>query len=332
MKSDELPLDWCHCRVRIVNCCNVVSRFRNIEDDISASAAQFLFFKLPVAYRVFVLQDWSNVYTVYIINMIYIYIYIIIIYNESTERYRNRYPLTHYFYSFSFFFLPTRLMCSPAILAHQRFPNLLPFFLLFISSLPALLPSSPTTLPRPPPLSLCSKRCGPPSSPGSLKPAWTRRLWTSWTATCSDLSPRGCRAWTRTGRTCTMSQTAWPACRTRSSRTTTPSRGWAWPELPPRCRGTRRTTAAGELCELHAVIVIMRHLHPHPQVQFGWIAGHTYVSMRSHIIYKKAFDSADASLSGIACHGNRITMNSSSQQLGTVGNAIHPVTWYDSVN
>ena len=56
--------------------------------------------------------------------------------------------ICYYLYSFSLFFLPTRLMCSPAILAHQRFPNLL-FFLLFISSLPTLLPSSYTTLPSP---------------------------------------------------------------------------------------------------------------------------------------------------------------------------------------
>lgn len=44
--------------------------------------------------------------------------------------------------------------------------------------------------------------------------------------------------------------------------------------------------------------------------------------------YLKTFCiSVDAlSLSGIACHGNRITTKSSNQQLGTLGNAIHFVT------
>lgn len=52
-------------------------------------------------------------------------------------------------------------------------------------------------------------------------------------------------------------------------------------------------------------------------------SSHTHVSMRNHDIYIKSFCISDdaTSASGITRHGN--TMDSSNQQLGTLGNAIH---------
>lgn len=82
----------------------------------------------------------------------------------------------YHLYSFLFFSLPTRHF-NTHLTHHILFPchpgtPLFPNLLLSSLSHPSLLCCC---IPLPSPLSLCSKPCGPPSLPGSSKPAWTRR-------------------------------------------------------------------------------------------------------------------------------------------------------------